>query len=68
LLARRFQSKTGREVPICPVYYNGKRNRMIIGRPVYLRELHSQGVNSDEMVAGFFRDRLNQLNREYANM
>ena len=68
LLARRFQSKTGREVPICPVYYNGKRNRMVIGRPVYLRELHSQGVNSDEMVAGFFRDRLNQLNREYASM
>lgn len=68
LLARRFQSNTGREVPICPVYYNGKRNRMVIGRPVYLRELRNQGVHTDDMVANFFRDRLNQLNRDYASV
>ena len=68
LLARRFQHNTGCEVPICPVYYNGKRNRMVIGRPVYLRELHKQGVCSDDMIANFFRDRLNQLNRDYASV
>jgi len=66
LLARRFHHKTGCEAPICPVYYNGRKNRMVIGRPVYLRDLYAQGVNTDDKVASFFRDRLNQLNRDYA--
>lgn len=68
LLARRFRKKTGIDAPICPVYYNGKTNRMVIGKAVTLRELIEQGYDTDDRVAGFFRDSLNRLNAEYASV
>ena len=68
LLARRFRRKTGIDAPICPVYYAGKTNRMIIGRAVTLRELVEQGYDTDDRVAGFFRDSLNRLHAEYAGI
>lgn len=68
LLARRFRRKTGIDAPICPVYYNGKTNRMVIGKAVTLRELVEQGYDTDAGIAGFFRDSLNRLNAEYAGV
>ena len=68
LLARRFRKKTGIDAPICPVYYNGKTNRMVIGKAMTLRELGEQGYDTDEGIAGFFRDSLNSLNAEHAGI
>ncbi|MBQ9941849.1 MAG: hypothetical protein IJP03_02445 [Christensenellaceae bacterium] len=67
-LAKRFRAQTGAEAPICPVYYNGRKNRMVIDTPVFLKDLLEKGLHTDELVAEFFRDRVNQLNAEHAGV
>lgn len=66
LLAKRFREATGTDVPIYPVCYCAKRNRIVIDRPHYLSDVIARlGNNSNRELAMPFMDRINQLRLEH---
>ncbi|MEG1548184.1 MAG: hypothetical protein RR232_00245 [Clostridia bacterium] len=65
-LAKRFFEQTGTDVPIYPVYFSNKRNRMIIDRPFFLGALMCEHGSGDRRhITELLRDRMNELNRRY---
>lgn len=66
LLARLYKRRTGKDLPICAVYFSGRKNRMVIDKPVYLQSLMAESkLLNDLQIAEFFKDRTNELGKEY---
>lgn len=65
-LAKLFRKKTGKDVPICTVYFSGKVNKMVIDKPVYLEQIVAEnGLENDKAVAAFFCNHTNRLADKY---
>ena len=60
LLAQAYEHKTGKKVPIYPVYYHIKKRIMCIGEPVYVGELLKSGL-SRRQIAELFKEKVNDL-------
>lgn len=64
VLSQTYFKKTGVDLPVFPMYYGRKKNKIVIGKPFYVQELFSKGYDRDG-VAEFFKDEVNRLYREY---
>lgn len=64
MLADNYYRKTQIDVPVYPVYYHKKANKIIIGKPEYVRELKALGMKRDD-VAEHFRKKVNELYYSY---
>ncbi len=64
LLALQHLKKTGEDLPIYPCYYHPKRRMLVIGKPGYAGRLAAAGMEKRE-IAGYFRDRVNELFHTY---
>lgn len=66
ILAEKFYKKTGKDVPIYPVYYSDKANLMVIGEPLFVQDFIKRGLDRVQ-IAEYFRDRVNDLYYRYVN-
>ena len=64
VLSQTYFKKTGVDLPVFPMYYGRKKNKIVVGKPFYVQELLSQGYDRDG-VAEFFKDEVNRLYTEY---
>lgn len=60
MLAETYYKKTGEDVPVFPVYYGRKKNKIVIGKPLYVQDFVKQGLDRYE-IAEKFRLEVNQL-------
>ena len=64
MLAESYYKRTGRDVPIYPVYYHSGCNKMVIGRPRHAHKLKEEGLDRNA-VAELFRQDVNALLNDY---
>ena len=64
MLGEYYYKKRGEDVPVYPTYISLKSKKLIIGKPLKINELISQGLSKDE-VADRFRVEVNNLYHEY---
>ena len=65
-LAKFYKKRTGKDLPICTVYFSGRKNRMVIDKPIYLSKLiEERKVFNDSQIAEYFKDRINELGAKY---
>ncbi len=64
LLAERYFKKFGEDVPVVPVYYGKKHKKIVIGKPLYVQKLMSEGLDR-QGVADKFKDEINALYHTY---
>ncbi len=60
MLAEQYYKKTGEDVPVFPVYYGIKENKIVVGKPLYVQDFARQGL-SREQIADEFRKEVNAL-------
>ena len=63
-LAELYFKKTGKDVPIQPVYYHHKKKVMAIGKPRYVQDYIKQGLGRAQ-IAEEFRKIVNELYFKY---
>ena len=64
LLAERYFKRTGEDVPVIPAYYHKHSKKIIVGKPLYVQQLMSEGLDKNA-VAERFKDEINSLYRTY---
>ena len=64
MLSNTYYNKTGVDLPVFPMYYGRKKNKIVVGKPLYVQELAKQGLTRDE-IAETFKDRVNHLFHKY---
>lgn len=64
MLSDYYYKKTGEDLPVYPVYYSIKKRVMVIGKPLYLREMAKEGLDRYQ-VADKCREVVNQLYFDY---
>ena len=60
MLAQQYYKKTQESLPVFPVYWGRKGNKIIIGNPLYVQDLEKEGLTRDE-IAERFRLEVNGL-------
>ena len=67
MLAQKYYQKRGEAVPVFPVYWGRKGNKIVIGKSLYVQDLEKEGLTRDE-IAERFRLEVNGLyRRHFAN-
>lgn len=64
VLAETYFRKENTDLPVYPVYYHKKANKLIIGEPEYVQQLKARGLDR-EGIAAHFCDKVNGLYYEY---
>ena len=64
LLAESYYRKTGKDIPVYPIYYHSGNKRMVIGNPRYVHQLKLDGKNRDE-IADILCNDVNNLFENY---
>ncbi len=64
LLAQAYKHKTGEDIPVYPIYYHTIKRIMCIGKPCYVNQLLSDGLNRAQ-IAELLRDKVNELYYTY---
>ena len=64
MLSSTYFKKTGVDLPVFPMYYGRKKNKIVVGKPLYVQELFKQGLTRDE-IAETFQNEVNRLYYEY---
>lgn len=59
VITRKFFEATGVDLPIYPMYFSKKRQRIIVGEKIYIQPLINQGW-SDDKIADSFRIKINE--------
>ena len=60
VLAQQYYKKTGEDVPVFPVYWGRKGNKLVVGKPLYVQDLVKEGLTREE-IAERFRLEVNGL-------
>jgi len=60
-LAKIFFERTGEDLPIYPVYYSAKFNKMVIDKPLYIQKLIKEENIPPRELANIFKDKTNDL-------
>ncbi len=60
-LSDAYYKKTGIDLPVYPIYYSTQKKVMIIGKPCYVQEYVSQGLNRKQ-IAEIYLSKINELN------
>ena len=60
MLSQQYYKKTGEDVPVFPMYWGRRQNKIVVGKPMYVQELVKEGLNREE-IAERFRLAVNDL-------
>ena len=60
MLSQQYYKKTGEDLPIFPMYWGRKKNKIVVGKPMYVQDFVKEGLNRDE-IAERFRLAVNDL-------
>ncbi len=60
MLAQQYYKKTGEDVPVFPMYWGRKKNKIVVGKPMYVQDFVKEGLNREE-IAERFRLAVNDL-------
>ena len=60
MLAQKYHKKTGVDLPVFPMYWGRKKNKIVVGKPLYVQNLLKEGLTRDE-IAERFRLEVNGL-------
>lgn len=63
-LAQAYYKKTGEDVPVFPVYWGRKNNKIMVGKPLYVQDMVKEGLDK-EQIAERFKDEVNRLYKTY---
>ncbi len=63
-LAKIYHSKTGKDLPVYPLYYSKKKSKVVIGKPIFVNKLLAEGKSLNN-IAEIARVTTNQLNEKY---
>lgn len=63
MLAEQYYKKTGEDLPIFPMYYGRNKNKIVVGKPLYVQNLAKQGLNRDKIAQRFCEE----VNNLYCN-
>ena len=67
MLSQKYYKKTGEALPVFPVYWGRKGNKIVVGKPLYVQDLEKEGLTRDE-IAERFRVEVNGLyQRHFTN-
>ncbi|MBQ8885765.1 MAG: hypothetical protein IJY62_05315 [Clostridia bacterium] len=64
MLAQQYYKKTGEDVPVFPMYWGRKGNKIVVGKPLYVQDFVKEGLNREE-IAEQFRLAVNGLYYKY---
>lgn len=64
MLAEAYFRKTGKDLPIYPVYYHSGYKKLVVGSPRYAHKLKQEGYNRNA-IADVLRDDVNALYYNY---
>lgn len=64
VLSEYYYNKTGKDLPVYPVYIHLKSKKLIIGNPKKVNELKQKGLSRDD-ICEVFRADVNNLYKEY---
>ncbi len=64
MLSMLYYKKSGEDVPIIPAYVSTKSKRLILGEPMYAREMELEGMSKDQ-IADAVKNEINALYRDY---
>lgn len=60
MVSKLYYKKYGVDLPVYPVYFNGNKHRILIGKPFYCHELAKE--HSQEEILKLSADKVNELN------
>ena len=63
-LAQAYYKKTGEDLPIFPVYWGRKPNKIVVGKPLYVQPMVQEGLDKTQ-IADRFKDEVNRLYTTY---
>ena len=67
MLSEQYYKKTGQDLPVFPMFWGRKQNKIVVGKPVYIQDYVKQGLNR-EQIAEQCRLLVNDLyNRHFKN-
>jgi hypothetical protein len=64
MLSEQYYKKTGVDLPIYPMYYGRKKNKIVVGKPLFVQDYASKGMKRDE-IAEIFRLEVNKLYHDH---
>jgi hypothetical protein len=64
VLSQTYYKKTGEDLPVFPVYWGRKNNKIMVGKPLYVQDFVKQGLTKEE-IADKFKDEVNRLYKTY---
>ena len=64
MLAESFYRKTGKDIPVYPVYYHSGHNKLVVGKPRYAHAMKESGMDR-KAIAEALRCDVVALYREY---
>lgn len=64
MLAENYFRKTKQDIPVYPVYYQQKANKLIVGQPEFVQKLKALGMKRDE-IADRLCGKVNELYYKY---
>lgn len=64
MLAEAYFRNAKTDLPVYPVYYGKRANRLVIGEPDYVQRFKGDGMNREE-IAQHFCDKVNELYETY---
>lgn len=63
-LSQAYYKKTGEDVPVFPVYWGRKNNKIMVGKPLFVQDMVKEGLDK-EQIADRFKDEVNRLYKTY---
>lgn len=64
MLAEQYYKKTGEDVPVFPMYWGRKKNKIVVGKPLYVNEMAKDGLDRYQ-IAEKFKEEINTLYRDH---
>ena len=64
MLAEQYYKKTGEDVPVFPMYWGRKKNKIVVGKPLYVNEMAKEGLDRYQ-IADKFKEEINTLYRDH---
>ena len=64
MLSEQYYKKTGEDVPVFPMYWGRKKNKIVVGKPLYVNEMAKEGLDRYQ-IADKFKEEINTLYRDH---
>ena len=64
MLAEQYYKRSGEDLPVFPLYWGRKKNKIVVGKPLYVNQLAKEGFDRYQ-IAEKFKEEINTLYRDH---